>query len=246
MRRLVVLLCVLCFTVATAKVMRRGSLVQVAPTANLLTETFDVTGGANGGYDSAWTEVISGGTVEQDDTTNPPRTLTGFDTQQLKVNTTADFDLPTTSFTFSGAQANDVYCRAYVYVSAETLADGAIANIIKLDAGAESFGSGDGSASIGLRQTAGQLELILRVASATVVAADNISTGTGYRVEWRINDTSAVSELRIGGVTIDTSSGPDPGSSPTRIRLGIVGQATSPTTVFFDGVACGDNGWLGA
>src|SRR4030095_16991407 len=129
---------------------------------NLIDETFDT----NPGYDLAWTENPSGGSVLEDATTNPPvgsggAHCSGFSTQALKL-TAGTFDQPSTWIDIGAAQAGEVDFRGYLYIEAESIAPSASTAILLFSSTTAPDPNDSGTARIELNETAGdQLQLTL-------------------------------------------------------------------------------------
>jgi hypothetical protein len=211
--------------------------VVASGTANLLNETFNAAG-----YDLTWTEILGGGTIDEDSTVNPPvGGVTGFATQALHVTQPA-FNTPRTYSDLGVAQTGDVYFRGYVYVVSGSTDPGESTAIIELTTTALTALGGNGP-RIELSNTAGQLALTFWSASGSSTS-QNINAATGYRVEFKFNNTTDLYEFRVDGATVSSGAASDPAIDPQRIILGVAVDGNAE--IYWDKVGLGDNGWLGA
>lgn len=252
-----ILAAVLCLpNYASTTVRRRGGSAAAAPSGNLLSETYDVTGGGNAGYDQAWTESNNPGNSDPDSTTNPPLTSTGFATQMLKVTQTGSARSSAWA-AYTAQTTGTVYFRFYIYVDSANIPDaGEYTDIFELNSASVATFA-DSSASgprIILRNTAGQLKLEPWVGGGGGTAKD-ISSNTGYRIEMSITIASFAGgvgtisgyEFKVDGTSIATGSGTFNEATNTGLARVIVGvDQNGNATLYIDKTAVGNGGFIGA
>jgi hypothetical protein len=199
---------------------------------DLIAETFNNTTDYDLGS-SYFTEAGSGAsgyTLSPNNTTAPPLGFGNFASEQLIVSiTTTGRSRYIHRFTNA---ATAVTCgRVDMYVSAESIGDGDLIRVFGL-LDASGFASTANPALVYLTQTAGQLQLQLRIDNA-IVDTESISTGTTYKLEVTSNNTTNAWSWDIN----DTNAGSgtsEPLTSSTGLGMGIGSSVTAPTTVYFD------------
>jgi hypothetical protein len=215
-----------------------GQSTSSCSTGNILSESFNPTGG-----DATWTQgYVTGGCSSTLDQTAP--SATGFGGQCYATSVDTDAYQEAWHYWTDSADRNTVYVRFYVYVNAEGLADGNYHRVF-------AYGTNTTYPSnviFAIKQESGQLELTL---SGLSVSGDfiNISTGTSYLVEFYANNngTSDSFEWRVDDVSQGTQSG-DLFDIFRKIDVGVHPDAATAAsiTVYIDKLDISSSTWLGA
>lgn len=216
--------------------------------ARVFTEGFEATG-----YDNSWAETIVSGTLDEDAAVSEAGSPSGWGTKCLKVisdggDCRADHDLP--------SAVNDSWLRVEVVVTAESLANGNLANILIVND--SSFGA---VYTLDLKQVAGVLRFSLSCYhDGNYNGYDSLtalSLNTRYRVEvkwdsandvwaWRIDDVDQPNN--VDSTSPVTSEGTLTSTHRTNIdklRVG-VWQHRTACTYYVDNIAIDDADWVGA
>ena len=215
-----------------------GQAVESCNSGNILSESFDPTGG-----DATWSAGdVTGGCTSTLDQTSP--SVTGFSGQCYSSSIDTDAYSEAWHTWTDSAGRSVVYIRAYLYIQAEGLADGDSFKVFSYGTSAtypsEMF--------LELSQSGGSLYLTVIGPS---LAGDNvvISASTPYLIEiYALNNgTSDSFEWKINEVSEGTQSGALFDNDFQKINIGVHPDTSKAASLsfYFDKLDISSSGWLG-